>query len=114
MSSNVHNINDHYEDADELDQDQRELQERVDAAVAIHGYLPPEMLEEVEAMMGRLERHMKQNEEERAGLNALKAAFRPGENLGQLLDWGKAQGLTTMQEIFDARAAEKEVAEWSA
>ncbi len=116
MNNTVYNLNDLDDDYEDIDvvQEQRELQERVETAVAIHGEPTQELIEEMKAMLVRLERRKEQLKEERAGFNALAAALRPGENLGQLLDWGKAQGLTTMQEIFDARAAEKEVAEWSA
>ncbi len=113
MSTTVYSSNDHFdddafEDGDQLEREFMELKGRVEVAEAIHGHATPELIEEMTSMLSRLERHKKQIEEERAGLNALKAAFRPGENLGQLLEWGKAQGLTTMQEIFDARAAENE------
>lgn len=108
MSSNTYNLYDlddlAYEAnrragaaTEELVSEMKDLQLRASVAALVPGGPPPPLIEEMVAMMARLEQHREQIEEQRAEVAAL-----PDDTQLALCESATVEGLTTMQQIIDA------------
>lgn len=84
------------------------IQRRVTKAALEGTELPAdEITAQLAALAARSAAAIEREQEHMANLKRMAAAMRPGETLGDLIEWGRARGFTTLPEVMAAREAER-------
>jgi hypothetical protein len=115
MTDNIHHLTgrDELDDGDKLVAEQRALMKRMKAATRDMrtGQMDPadatQLASELEDHERRMLEYIEREQRQMASLRRMGKAMRPGENLQQFIEWGKAQGFTTVPQIVDARESAK-------
>lgn len=84
-----------------------QIQRRVTRAALEGEAITEEITAQLDALAARSAAAIEREQSHIANLKRMGAAMRPGETFGDLIEWGKAQGFTTMPEVMAAREAER-------